>query len=81
MANAEMKIFEAEKLHQLMIVAVSIIPIMPLERTKNKQKVRLDHFNSLHRYMVLQVGFIKQPTDVIYGLYYNNTTKLFILNY
>lgn len=44
MANAEMKIFEAEKLHQPMIAAVSIIPIMPL--TEDKKEIRLDRFNS-----------------------------------
>lgn len=54
MANAEMKIFEAEKLHQLMIVAVSMIPIMPLERTKNKQKVRLTTNNWCYLRTVLQ---------------------------
>lgn len=46
MAKAEMKIFEAEKLHQLMMVAVSIIPIRPLDSTRNKQKVSLSNFNS-----------------------------------
>lgn len=45
MANAEMKIFEAEKLHQPMIAAVSIIPIMPLQRTRRKQEVSFDYFN------------------------------------
>lgn len=39
MANAEMKIFEAEKLHQPMIAAVSIIPNMPLKWTRRKQEV------------------------------------------
>lgn len=41
MANAEMKIFEAEKLHQPMIAAVSIIPIMPLKTTRRKQEVSI----------------------------------------
>lgn len=41
MANAEMKIFEAEKLHQPMIAAVNIIPIMPLEMTKGSRKLSL----------------------------------------
>ena len=46
MANAEMKIFEAEKLHQPMIVAVKIIPNIPLKRKKkNKQDVSLDYIN------------------------------------
>lgn len=45
MANAEMKIFEAEKLHQPMMAAVSIIPIMPLEREqRGRQEV-----SSIHR--------------------------------
>lgn len=38
MANAEMKIFEAEKLHQPMIAAVSIIPIMPLKRRRRRRR-------------------------------------------
>lgn len=40
MANAEMKIFEAEKLHQPMIAAVSIIPIMPLKRRRRRRRRR-----------------------------------------
>lgn len=36
MAKAEMKILEAEKLHQPIIPAVRIIPIMPLERQKEE---------------------------------------------
>ena len=47
MANAEMKIFEAEKLHQPMIDAVSIIPNMPLQQTRRKQEVKFEYFNSL----------------------------------
>lgn len=46
MANAEMKIFEAERLHQPMIAAVSIIPIIPLKWTRKKQKVSFDYFHS-----------------------------------
>lgn len=37
MANAEIKILEAEKLHQPIIVAVRRIPTIPLQG-KNKQK-------------------------------------------
>lgn len=37
MANAEIKILEAEKLHQPIIVAVRRIPTIPLQR-ENKQK-------------------------------------------
>lgn len=46
MANAEMKIFEAEKLHQPIIVAVITIPIMPLGKKKRKKvdKIEIDHF-------------------------------------
>lgn len=49
MANAEIKILEAEKLHQPIIVAVRRIPTIPLQG-KNKQKtwerwVRLDTEN------------------------------------
>lgn len=33
MAKAEMKIFEAEKLHQPMMAAVKMIPSMPLKDT------------------------------------------------
>lgn len=38
MANAEIKILEAEKLHQPIIVAVRRIPTIPLQG-KNKQKI------------------------------------------
>lgn len=40
MANAEMKIFEAEKLHQPMIAAVIIIPIMPCKEKRTPKLER-----------------------------------------
>lgn len=36
MAKAEIKILEAEKLHQPIIPAVRMIPIIPLERQKGE---------------------------------------------
>lgn len=43
MASAEMKIFEAEKLHQPIIAAVIMIPIMPLKRREGKQDISNDY--------------------------------------
>lgn len=52
MANAEMKIFEAEKLHQPMIAAVSIIPIMPLKRRRRRrQEVSFDEKQHSYSYV------------------------------
>lgn len=47
MANAEMKILEAERLHQPMIADVSIIPTMPLKRKRRKQEVTFHSFSML----------------------------------
>lgn len=41
MANADMKIFEAEKLHQPIIVAVSIIPIIPCNENTTPKLERM----------------------------------------
>lgn len=59
MANAEMKIFEAEKLHQPMIAAVSIIPIMPLKRRRRKSALTK---NSIHAVMWNVRIFVKPET-------------------
>ena len=55
-----MKIFEAEKLHQPMIAAVSIIPIMPLQKRRTKQEVRLWLFQELPVWKQHLYSFIKK---------------------
>lgn len=61
MANAEMKIFEAEKLHQPMIAAVSIIPIMPLKRRRRRRRRQEVSFD-IHAVMWNVRIFVKPET-------------------
>lgn len=46
-ANAEIKILEAEKLHQPMIVAVRRIPTIPLQQKKQKTKQNMGKMSKI----------------------------------
>lgn len=53
MASAEMKILEAEKLHQPMMAAVNMIPIIPLQSKTAVREVELGYFEQSHTFIGL----------------------------
>lgn len=58
MASAEMKILEAEKLHQPMMAAVNMIPIIPLQSKTAVRKVKLGSFKNTHTHLLSFTDFV-----------------------
>lgn len=64
MASAEMKILEAEKLHQPMMAAVNMIPIIPLQSKTAVREVKLGSSKTVrHIYWVSLILWIFNKTS------------------
>lgn len=75
-----MKILEAEKLHQLIIPAARIIPIMPLENKINiRYQFHIFMYNYLYIYPMLQleVYFFKKWGGKKMETFYSNVSNDF----